>query len=321
MASTSFGIAVIARLFLVFLTAGTAFGVTYLQTEDHRGTGFLQSFSYEAIRDPSHGRVNYVDATTAANKNLTYASGNHFVLRADSTTVLNRNGPGRDSVRLMSNRQYTNGVMIFSLRHIPTGCGTWPAIWTIGPNWPNHGEIDIMEGVNGVGPNQVTLHTSRGCTMPEGRPEKSTEIGNNCDATVNNNVGCGVKLTDAGSFGSTFNQNGGGWYALERTNSFIKVWFWSRASANVPSDVSRGDTSVDTDSWGVASAYFPDNSCPISRKFGPQNIAIDLTFCGDWAGNAYSESGCPSTCVDFVNNNPSAFREAYFDFEWLKIYG
>ena len=24
--------------------------------------------------------------------------------------------------------------------------------------------------------------------------------------------------------------------------------------------------------------------------------------------------------VDFVNNNPSAFRDAYFDFAWLNVY-
>lgn len=24
--------------------------------------------------------------------------------------------------------------------------------------------------------------------------------------------------------------------------------------------------------------------------------------------------------ADFVNNNPSAFEDAYFDFEWLNIY-
>ena len=23
------------------------------------------------------------------------------------------------------------------------GCGTWPAFWLVGPNWPNGGEIDV----------------------------------------------------------------------------------------------------------------------------------------------------------------------------------
>jgi len=106
------------------------------------------------------------------------------------------------------------------------------------------------------------------------------------------------------------------------TDSAIKVWFWSRSDTTVPSEVSGGSTNVDTDNWGEPTAYFPStsSSCNIASKFGPQNIVINLTFCGDWAGNVYAASGCPSTCVDFVNNNPSAFEDAYFDFEWLKIY-
>jgi hypothetical protein len=33
------------------------------------------------------------------------------------------------------------------------------AVWTLGPNWPNNGEIDIMEGVNLLTKNAATLHT------------------------------------------------------------------------------------------------------------------------------------------------------------------
>src|SRR5690348_578727 len=75
---------------------------------------------------------------------------------------------------------------------MPEGCGTWPAFWMVGPNWPNGGEIDIIEGVNTNNFDQVrvafrasrvvrvvltllhrwrgtceqtTLHTSQGCDM------------------------------------------------------------------------------------------------------------------------------------------------------------
>jgi hypothetical protein len=34
-----------------------AFGATYSQTDSHSGSGFLSAFSYEAIADPTHGRV------------------------------------------------------------------------------------------------------------------------------------------------------------------------------------------------------------------------------------------------------------------------
>ena len=57
---------------------------------------------------------------------------------------------------------------------------------------------------------------------------------------------------------------------------------------------------------------------------------------GDWAGSVYP-SRCPSTCVgeylsktvsnlilnmvkDFVNNNPGAFKNAFFDFASIRIY-
>lgn len=38
-------------------------------------------------------------------------------------------------------------------------------------------------------------------------------------------------------------------YAVERTNSFIKVWFWSRNGGTVPADVSSGSSSVNTANW------------------------------------------------------------------------
>ncbi|KAH9478613.1 putative glycosidase C21B10.07 [Psilocybe cubensis] len=308
------------KIFIVAYTTASALAATYSQTDSHIGSDFLNAFSLEAISDPTHGRVNYVDAGTAASQNLTFTSSNTFIMRADFKKTLDPNGPGRNSVRMMSNKQYTTSVMVFNIRHMPQGCGTWPAVWTVGADWPNQGEIDILEGVNDQGPDQVTLHTGNGgCTMPSSRSQTGSIVGDDCDTADTNNAGCSVKVDDSRSYGPTFNSNGGGWYAVERTNSFIKVWFWARNAGGIPSDVSSGSTTVDTDNWGTPRAFFPSTSCSISEKFGPHNIIFD---CGDWAGAVYGNSGCPSTCVglDFVNNNPSAFTNAYFDFAWLKIY-
>jgi hypothetical protein len=49
--------------------------------------------------------------------------------------------------------------------HLPTGCATWPAWWLVGPSWPSHGEIDVVEGVHTSVTNTMTLHTSDGCTQ------------------------------------------------------------------------------------------------------------------------------------------------------------
>ncbi|KAG8702141.1 hypothetical protein FRC08_003670 [Ceratobasidium sp. 394] len=109
---------------------------------------------------------------------------------------------------------------------------------------------------------------------------------------------------------------------MERTSTYIKVWFWPRNSATVPTAVKSGAKSVDTSSFGTPFASFVNTSCDIASHFGPENIIINLTFCGDWAGNAdvYTGSGCPSTCVDYVNNNPAAFKNAYWDIAALRVY-
>ncbi|KAF4583314.1 hypothetical protein EYR38_002063 [Pleurotus pulmonarius] len=294
-------------------------GATYQLSDNIVGSAFLNTFNFEAISDPTHGRVNYVDANTARSKNLTFASSDTFILRADSTTRLSASGPGRDSVRIRSNKVYTTHVAVFNMRHMPQGCGTWPAVWeTNEGNWPNGGEIDILEGVNDQAPNAVTLHTSAGCTMPASRAQTGTAGQNDCNVAVNGNTGCGVRQNDAASYGPSFNSNGGGWFTVERTNSFIKVWFWGRNAGNVPSDVRNGASSVNTDAWGTPAAFFPNTQCDIASHFNQHNIIINLTFCGDWAGSVYAQSGCPSTCNDFVENNPGSFSNAFFDFASLR---
>ncbi|KAJ3521955.1 hypothetical protein NMY22_g12090 [Coprinellus aureogranulatus] len=296
-------------------------GLGYKLTDSIVGHEFFRAFDWEAIPDPTHGRVLYVDEKTSRRNNLTYAHRDSFVLRGDSETVLTQDGPGRPSSRIISKRRYTKHVVVIDLRHMPQGCGTWPAIWEVAKDdWPNKGEVDIVEGVNDQGPNASTLHTSANCTMPAQRNQTGTNGQLDCDATVNFNVGCGVRYSQANSYGPNFNKNGGGWIALERNNRFMKTWFWPRDSSNVPSEVRHGALRVNPDKWGIPEAHFPNTECDFESHFKEHHIVINLTFCGDWAGNVYESSGCPSTCVDYVNNNPEAFRDAYFDFAALRVY-
>lgn len=62
--------------------------------------------------------------------------------------------------------QFTYGKVVVRAK-IPTGRGTWPAIWMLGKNieqvgWPTCGEIDIMENV-GFDPQRLhfTIHTEK----------------------------------------------------------------------------------------------------------------------------------------------------------------
>ncbi|KAG1899021.1 2 beta-glucan [Suillus fuscotomentosus] len=295
-------------------------GATYQRSSQLAGQSFLDAFEFQAISDPTHGRVTYVNESTAKADKLVSVANNTLTLRADYTTKLSSSDPGRKSFRIMSNSQYETHVAIFDIAHMPQGCGTWPAIWEVGENWPNGGEIDIVEGVNDQTPNTCSLHTSSNCTMPSSRSMSGIVSGTNCDAYANGNAGCGVHINDDKSYGPQFNSNGGGWYAIEKRSTYIKIFFWERTSSSVPSDIKSPGSSINTSHWGTPAAYFPDTYCDLSTHFGAQNIIINLTFCGDWAGSVYSESGCPSTCVDYVDNNPSAFKNAYFEFNSLNIY-
>lgn len=71
-------------------------------------------------------------------------------MRVDSSSIVPPTARGRDSNRITSNNAYGDSVIILDLDHMPEGCATWPAFWTLsqkGP-WPNGGEIDIIEGLS-----------------------------------------------------------------------------------------------------------------------------------------------------------------------------
>ena len=70
-------------------------------------------------------------------------------MRVDDWSTVDASARGRDSLRITSQNAYNEGIFVLDLAHMPTGCATWPAFWTLsqaGP-WPAGGEIDIIEGM------------------------------------------------------------------------------------------------------------------------------------------------------------------------------
>mmetsp|Transcript_16136 Transcript_16136/g.36996 ORF Transcript_16136/g.36996 Transcript_16136/m.36996 type:complete len:391 (+) Transcript_16136:268-1440(+) len=81
------------------------------------------------------------------------------------STAATEAGP-RESIRLEGKKRFNRGLFIIDVRHMPSGCGTWPAFWlTDEANWPVNGEIDIVEGVNCQSEAKTALHTKKGCDM------------------------------------------------------------------------------------------------------------------------------------------------------------
>ncbi|KDQ07527.1 glycoside hydrolase family 16 protein [Botryobasidium botryosum FD-172 SS1] len=303
----------------LFLGASEALAGTYCISDTFVGRSFLSGFHHQAIPDPSSGRVTYVDQATALKHNLTYADDDTLIIRADHTTKLNSTGPGRESVRIASNKQWTTSVTVVDIRHMPVGCATWPGLRTVADDNPIGEKIDIIEGVNDQGPNQISLHTLGNCTQPAQRSETGTAVSFDCNTHVSGNPGCGVKSDKATSYGPQFNAVGGGWIAMERTSTHISMWYWARTD-DPPNDIISGDDNIDPGSWGTPVAHFVNTQCDLDEQFGPNNIVINLTLCGGWAGSTFTSAGCPGTCVDYVNDNPAAFLDAYWEIASLRVY-
>lgn len=183
--------------------------LNYTLKDTFSGSSFFDNFEYYSTTDPTNGFVQYVNSETASQMNLTYASESSAVIRVDTSTQNQTNG--RSSVRITSTNTYDSGLFIFDVAHTPYGCATWPALWLTDPsNWPEHGEIDVLESNNnGTNGNAMTLHTSSGCKMNVRRKETGTAQYSNCLNTANDNAGCGVEGKKA-TYGEAFNDNGGG---------------------------------------------------------------------------------------------------------------
>lgn len=140
----------------------------------------------------------------------------------------------------------------------------WPAWWTFGPNWPNNGEIDIIEGISKQSKNVMSLHTGNGCTIA-GSGQSGTLTANNCYQYAPNQYNSGCSSTDSRSwtFGDNFNKIGGGVFALEWTSSHIRMWFWARPV--IPKDITSG--TPNPSGWGTPAANFDGASCDINSHF------------------------------------------------------
>ncbi|PWO01383.1 hypothetical protein FA09DRAFT_335994 [Tilletiopsis washingtonensis] len=330
-----------AALLALAAPPGVAAGNWTLR-DDIYGNGFFNAFTWWDYADPTHGYVNYVSKSEARSSNLSYvASNGAFVMRADSSSIPQFKESGRKSVRLHSVNTMGDGVLVAKIARMPMGCGTWPAFWTCTRrNWPSGGEIDIIEGANDQGPlNLASLHTTAGCSIAAGNTSRSSGFADKTDCI--SQPGCSERFSLTNSFGKDFNQNGGGWYAMKRDTRSggegISVYFWpsntsvdalpaavAAAAGSAPPYVLTGAnaTAEDLAKWGQPAAHFDNGaSCDMSQYFEQHEIIINLSFCGDWAGETFQSSGCgPQSCSSFVRNNPSAFEDARWEFDYVRVY-
>ncbi|KAJ3475280.1 hypothetical protein NLI96_g11942 [Meripilus lineatus] len=291
------------------------------------GSSFFDGWTfYDFYDNTTNGDVNYVSQANATAMKLAYVNdAGNAIIKVDNIT----NVPypeKRDSVRITTNDFYNLGsIWVFDALHLPYGCSVWPSFWTKGYDWPRQGEIDIVEGINLQSANQMALHSYAGCTAASGTTQTGRAGNLNCNST--DGAGCTVTETSPNSFGAGFASAGGGVWATQFDSSGVFIWFWERSK--VPASLSSATTSVDISTWGAPSAAYPASSCNVGNFFGPQQLVITLTLCGDWAGipslyqPACGGDGAANGCYvnSVINAGSPNFDNAYFEIRSIKVFG
>ncbi|KZP14965.1 glycoside hydrolase family 16 protein [Athelia psychrophila] len=299
----------------------------YDLVRDYSGANFFEGWDWYGSWDNlTLGDVWWLNETQAMGQGLAYINNaQHAIIKVDNRSDVAFNEK-RNTVRITSQDTYDLGSLwMIDLLHIPYGCSVWPAFWTFGPNWPEDGEIDIIEGVNVMPSNQVALHTTPGCYHPASDVYETGIAG---DGDCSTAAGCLVTESQTNSYESGFAAAGGGVWACQFDVAGIFVWFWSRA--NVPASVAAANQngSLDITAWGPPTAAYPASSCNISEFFSAQNIVLDITLCGNWAGigPVYNEtcgaSGPTGLCYNDLVVGPGSptYDEAYFEISYLRAY-
>lgn len=279
---------------------------------------FLKDWWFFTGTDPTNGKVTYEAKDDALREHLTYFQPDGAIVLAVDDYSHVPAGGNRNSVRIQSEKTYSNGLFIADIQAMPYGCGVWPAYWSCGPNWPYAGEIDIVEGVN-LGPlNQYTLHSAPNstCELSTGGLEVlGSVMGKLCASSEQADAGCAYQDGSSTSYGKEFNAAGGGIFAHLWDSTGITMWRFTRSQ--IPADITA--KKPDPSSWPTPVGYWSSNSCDLGSYFYDHTLIFDTTVCGGWANSTYPRSGCPGTCSEMVAN-ASNFATAKWIINYLAVY-
>ncbi|KAF8587682.1 glycoside hydrolase family 16 protein [Ramaria rubella] len=295
----------------------------YQLTREYSGSSFFDRWQfYNNFDNLTNGDAIFVSQQVASSAQLAFVnSAGNAIIKVDNTTTVPFNQK-RNTVRIASTDLYGVGSLwVADMTHVPFGCSVWPAWWSQAPNWPQGGEIDTFEGVNQVTHNQITLHTEPGCELDQSAATFTGTVNStDCSSSANSNQGCIITDPDTQSYGAAFAQAGGGVYVTEFAEKGISVWFFPRAS--VPASLQNDNGTVDTSTLGTPVANYSSKGCNTDTFFEPQNLIIDITLCGDFAGDpTIFAQTCSGTCYnDFVIGPPSTYDNAYFEIKSIKTF-
>ncbi|OTB09113.1 glycoside hydrolase family 16 protein [Hypoxylon sp. CI-4A] len=309
----------------VTLAAQASATKCYQVSEIYNSTNFFDKFDFVTGTDPNGGYVQYQSQSSASTLGLTKYQNDEVYIGVDHTTSgLDPDGVGRNSVRLESKNVYNHGLIIANFTHLPTPvCGSWPAFWFFGEPWPTKGEIDIYENWNDLTFNRHTSHVDApavvgNCTLESGIMSATIDSPNCYDfATGQSNYqGC-----SASEYSSTFGSASGGIFAMEWTEDYLKIWDWAHGAA--PADIASGEPSPSLLTWGLPSYVI--KQCNVDKAFKDMKMVLNIDFCAvagqtdKWGASCEDKTGY-ATCAEYVAANEGDFADANFQIKDIRIY-
>ncbi|KAJ7113814.1 hypothetical protein C8R44DRAFT_740702 [Mycena epipterygia] len=226
----------------------------------------------ETFSNDNDGIAQYVHGATAG---LAYTSGSQVILVVDDTPSAS---PRKSAHSKTTFNAKNNNLFIFDIAHIPAVCGTWPAVWLTGTDWPYDGKIDVVEAANLYTRNVYSLHTGPGCTISS--------------STIS--VMKNVQIVKVGATNC-----GGGVFALEFDTEGTKRWFWKVGS--MPADITA-----------LSETYFKDLLLVVNTNLaGVAAGCLDL-FADNVGGQTQScqtQTGV-STAAGYVTAHGAGFGAA-----------
>ncbi|KAI5997324.1 glycoside hydrolase family 16 protein [Pisolithus orientalis] len=311
-------------IFALLASTGSAYDVI----REYSGSTFFDGWDFYGAPDNlTLGNVTWLSETDAISQGLAYVNNQgHVILKVDNTTNVTY-GQERNSVRITTQDAYELGsfvahrckpypLRLFGDGHLASGKR---------PKWPDDGEIDIIEGINLMTYNQMAIHTTAGCTHSGSVGQLGT---NGLTTDCSQPSGCTVIETLPNSFQSGFAASGGGVWATRFDTTGIYIWFWSRPDIPLSISQATSTSSLDLSDWGTPHANFSSSTCNMIAFFTPQNLVLDITLCGDWAGLSWDydptcgSSGptglCYNDCV--VGPGSPLYDTAYWDISYIRTY-
>ncbi|KJZ79988.1 hypothetical protein HIM_00702 [Hirsutella minnesotensis 3608] len=278
----------------------------WVLADTYDASNFFSKFNFITEQTGDADRSIFQSEPEAFRKRLVGAAEGEVYIGPDVRKRRGRNSsPCRDSVRIESKANFTQGLLIARFSHIPRRlCGLVPAFRICGDDRRGNGE-DYLLGTSRSPPSQSPFPTGRQNRDESRRLKQADQTAvfrnNNCITAHLTDRDCVATLVD-----DLAEPDGGS--------------VWDQAPANID------DESPDCSTWGPPTAWLTRERSDTQQHFANRRIVLEYDFCGNldglldaWESHSGAQVG-GRTCAEFITNFPRAFEDSYFGIKDIKYF-